>query len=148
MWSLTMEAKQYFMSAPLSKNAVFAFQISCELLHLARFMEKLVDGQSSSLTKGSVYHIKRVYIQPFTTQKFNVSWKYLVSFIFADTAFLLKVHSFIVCCNAAALPMYRLLFYHSATQRTALKFTSLQYCTAVVGAETEIQPLQLTAMQL
>ena len=38
--------------------------------------------------------------------------------------------AFIVCCNAAALPMYRLLIYHSATQRTALKFTSLQYRTA------------------
>ena len=29
-----------------------------------------------------------------------------------------------------------------------LKFTSLQYCNAVVGVETEIQPLQLTATQM
>ncbi len=37
--------------------------------------------------------------------------------------------AFILCCNAAALPKYRLLIYRSLTQCTAphLKFTSLQY---------------------
>ena len=40
--------------------------------------------------------------------------------------------------------------YLPAAQRNALllKFTSLYYHNAVVGAETEIQPLQLTTMQL
>ncbi len=50
--------------------------------------------------------------------------------------------SFIVFCNAAAVPMYQLRIY-----RTSIQFISLQYCNAVVKAEMEIQPLQLTAMQ-
>ena len=29
--------------------------------------EKLADDQCSSITKGSIYHIKRMYIHPFTT---------------------------------------------------------------------------------
>ncbi len=52
-------------SAPPSKNAVSAFQISCELLSFT--MKKLADDQRSSITKGSIYHIKHMYIQPFTT---------------------------------------------------------------------------------
>ncbi len=61
--------------------------------YLERFMKKLADDQCSSITKGSIYHIKPMYIQPFTTvmddQKLHVEWKYLLFFIFADTAFLL-----------------------------------------------------------
>ncbi len=30
-------------------------------------MKKLADDQFSSITKGSIYHIKRMYIEPFTT---------------------------------------------------------------------------------
>ena len=61
----------------------------------------------------------------------------------------LKVHSYIVCCNAAVVPMYRLLIYTAAQCNTLhLTFTSLQYRNAVVGAETEIQPLQLNPTQL
>ncbi len=59
--------------------------------------------------------------------------------------------AFIVYCNAAAVPMYRLLVYRSSThQRTAakLKLTLLQYRNAVVGAETAFRALQLTATQL
>ena len=57
---------------------------------------------------------------------------------------------FIVCCNAAALPRYRLLIYHSSTQHTVpqLQFTSLQYRNAVVSAETEIRPLQRKCSRL
>ncbi len=41
-------------------------------------------------------------------------------------------------------------YISTAAQRNALhlKFTSLQYRNTVVSAETEIRPLQLTAMQL
>ena len=53
----------------------------------------------------------------------------------------------IVYCNAAALAMHRLLIYCTSTQCTApqvkINLTLLQYRAAVVGAETEIQALQL-----
>ncbi len=35
--------------------------------YLERFLQKLADDQYSSITKGSIYHIKHMYIQPFTT---------------------------------------------------------------------------------
>ena len=54
-------------SAALSKNAVSAFQIPCKLLSFGRFLKKLADDQCSSLTKGSIFHIKNMYIQPSTT---------------------------------------------------------------------------------
>ncbi len=55
--------------APLSKNAVSAFQISCTLLSftLKDSWRKLGDDQCSSVTKASVYHIKHMYIQPLIT---------------------------------------------------------------------------------
>ncbi len=58
-------AIQFCNSAPLSQNAVSAYQISCKLLsfYLERFLNKFADDQGSSVIKGSVYHI---YIQPFT----------------------------------------------------------------------------------
>ncbi len=52
-----------------SKNAVsatsdFMQTASC---YLERFLKELAGDQCSSLTKGSIYHIKHMYIQPFTT---------------------------------------------------------------------------------
>ncbi len=35
--------------------------------YLGRFLKKLVDDQCSSITKGSIYHINHMYIQPFNT---------------------------------------------------------------------------------
>ncbi len=35
--------------------------------YLGRILKKLADDQCSSITKGSIYHIKPTYIQPFTT---------------------------------------------------------------------------------
>ncbi len=34
--------------------------------YLESFLKKLVDDQWSSIPKGSIYHIKHMYIQPFT----------------------------------------------------------------------------------
>ncbi len=65
---------------------------------------------------------------------------------------ILPKDAFIVYCNAAAVPMYRLLIYRRSTQCTApqvkINLTLLQYRTAVVGVETAIRALQLTATQL
>ncbi len=59
-------------SAPPSKNAVSAFQISCKLLffYLGRFLKNLADDQWSSLTKGSISHIKH-YVH---TTFYHSSW--------------------------------------------------------------------------
>ena len=35
--------------------------------YLERFLKKLADNQSSSITKGSINHINHMYIHPFTT---------------------------------------------------------------------------------
>ncbi len=35
--------------------------------YLGRFLKKLGDDQCSSITKGSIYHIRHMYIHPFTT---------------------------------------------------------------------------------
>ena len=60
---------------------------------LRNFLKKLSDDQTSSVTKGSIYYIKRMYIQPFSME---VDWlemlyfmKHLPCFIFAHTVFLL-----------------------------------------------------------
>ncbi len=51
--------------------------------------------------------------------------------------------AFIVYCNAAAVPMYRLLIYRRSTQRKVkINLTLLQYRIAVVGAETAFRALQ------
>ena len=50
-----------------SKNAISAFQISSGLLfYLGNFLKKLAEAQYSWITKGSIYHIKHMYIQLFT----------------------------------------------------------------------------------
>ncbi len=54
-------------SAPPSKNAVSAFQISCKLLSCTLEDSWRTDDQCSSITKGSIYFMKRTYIQPATT---------------------------------------------------------------------------------
>ena len=56
------------VSVPLlSKNSVSAFQISCKLLcfTLKDSRRKNIHDQSSFITKGSIYHIKHMYIQHF-----------------------------------------------------------------------------------
>ncbi len=60
-------------TAAPSKNAVSAFQISYKLLsfYLDRFLKKLADDQCSSITKGSIYHIKHMYMQLF---RMEVDW--------------------------------------------------------------------------
>ncbi len=35
--------------------------------YLERFLKKLADDHCSSITKGSIYHVKHMYVQPFTT---------------------------------------------------------------------------------
>ncbi len=44
----------------------------------------------------------------------------------------LSKRAFIVCCNTAALPRYRLLIYHSSTQRTAsqVHFLAVLQCSS------------------
>ena len=62
-------------------------------LYLRRFLKKLADDQCPSRTKGSIYSIKHISIQPFTM---GVDWPEIerlmevsICFIFAHTAFFL-----------------------------------------------------------
>ncbi len=58
---------------------------------LGKFLMWLADDQSSSITKGSIYYIKHMYIQPFSMEvdwwEICIKWKYLQCFIFVDTVF-------------------------------------------------------------
>ncbi len=37
-------------------------------LCLGKFLKKLADDQCTSITKGSIYYIKHMYIQPFSME--------------------------------------------------------------------------------
>ena len=54
-------------------NAVCAFQITYNLFPFfsGRFLKKLAEDQCSSMTEGSIYHIKHIFIQLFTMR---VDW--------------------------------------------------------------------------
>ncbi len=62
-----------YTSALQSKNAVSSFYITRRVLSfsLGKFLKWLANDQSSSITKGSIYYIKHVYIQPFSME---VDW--------------------------------------------------------------------------
>ncbi len=51
--------------------------------YLGRFLKKLADDQYSSITKGSIYNIKDMYIPPFTT----VDWPEIWSLMDVSTMF-------------------------------------------------------------
>ncbi len=59
-------------STPQSKNAVFTFQITCRVLCFVLENSWWADDHSSSITKGSIYYIKHMYIQPFSME---VDWQ-------------------------------------------------------------------------
>ncbi len=68
------EDLRVYISAPQSKNAVSTFQITCRVLFfcLGKLLKWLADDQSSSITKGSIYYINYMNIQPFSMK---VDWK-------------------------------------------------------------------------
>ncbi len=79
-------------TAPQSRNIVCAISdyIQTTFFYLGRFLKKLADDHCCSITKDSIYDINHMYKQPFTTVvDWPEVWKYLLRFIFADTAFLL-----------------------------------------------------------
>ena len=62
-----------------------------------KILQKLADDQCSPITKGSIIYIKHMYnflSWKWIDQKFDVKWKYLLSFIFTHTVFLLCSHVF------------------------------------------------------
>ncbi len=52
-------------SAPLS--ICIPDYMQSTFFYLGRFLKKLSDDQCSSITKGSIYHIKHMYIDLFIT---------------------------------------------------------------------------------
>ena len=67
--------------------------IQSTFFYFERFLKKLADDQCPPITKGSIYHIKHMCIQPFTLGvidlKFVIKWKYLLCVIVVHTVFLL-----------------------------------------------------------
>ena len=62
-------------SAPLCKNAVSAFQISCKLLPFTlEFLKKLADNHISSITKGSICYIKHVHTTFYHCSGLTRNW--------------------------------------------------------------------------
>ncbi len=44
----------------------FRLHINYTFFYLEKFLKKLADNQCPTITKGSIYHIKHMSIQPFT----------------------------------------------------------------------------------
>ena len=57
------------ISAQPSKKSLYAFSdfMQTTFFYLGKSLKKLADDQCSSITIDSIYHIKHLYIQPFTT---------------------------------------------------------------------------------
>ena len=51
---------------------------------LGKFLKKLADSQCSSITKGSIYYIKHMYIQPFSME---VDWPEIWCLMEVSTVF-------------------------------------------------------------
>ena len=48
--------------------SAFNYIMQTTFFYFERFLKKLTNDQCSSVNKGSIYCIKHVYIQPFTTE--------------------------------------------------------------------------------
>ncbi len=68
--------------------------------YLGRFLKKLADDQCSSITKGSVYHIKHIYIQPFTTV---VDWPEIWCLMEVSTMFYICRYCVFTWCGRVIL---------------------------------------------
>ena len=117
--------------------------------YLERFLKKPADDQCSCITKDSIYQIKHMYIQPFTTVvDWPEIWRFKeVStmhggwFIFADTSFVLGIHT--VQINRRPLVFIDMEITLRISGRTysqsELKATS-QYMEWKTGYKLESQP--------
>ncbi len=63
----------YIKFALLSKKRSICISdfMQSSFFYIDRFRKKLADDRCSSITKGSIYHIKHMYIQPLTRE---VDW--------------------------------------------------------------------------
>ena len=85
---------------------------------LGRFLKKLADDQGSSITKGSIYHIKHMYMQPFTV---GVNW--------LEIWCLMEVSAMFYICRYCGrvivhVPWY---LYLSSYLFVCFRFCSMQY---------------------
>ena len=92
-WSTYSFDVEYFCPTKSKCSMCIWDHTQTTLFCRGKFPKKLADDQCSSITRGSIFYIKYVYIQPF---RMGVDWpeiwclmKYLLCFIFAHTAFLL-----------------------------------------------------------
>ena len=63
----------YFSKIVPSQSCLhnYRFHANYTFFHLGKFLKKLADDQCSSITKGSIFYIKHMYIQPKTM---GVDW--------------------------------------------------------------------------
>ncbi len=78
---LMWQRNKHLNTASVSKNADF---IKATLFYHGRFLKKSADDQFSSITKGSICHIKHIYTQPFTI---GVDWPKIVCLMEVSTLF-------------------------------------------------------------
>ncbi len=50
--------------------------------YLQKLWKKLADDQCSSITKGSIYHIRHMFTQPFTTHGSGLTWKLMFKYLY------------------------------------------------------------------
>ncbi len=94
--------KPYILLHRVKSSICISNFIQTTLFYLGRFVKKLADNQFYSITKGIIYRTKHIYIHPFSMEvvwlkKFEVWGKYLLGFIFANTAILLGMSALLTC---------------------------------------------------
>ncbi len=79
---------------------------------LGKFLKKLADNQCFSITKGSIYYIKHMYIQPFNTE---VDW--------AEICHLKEVSTMFSICRYCIFTLWKRTL-HASTLYLPLEFLS------------------------
>ncbi len=92
---LIVKLQEIYPAPPNKKRSICISDFKqTTFFYLERYLKKLADDQFSSMPKSSIYHTKHIYIQPFypssgLIRNLTFNLKYLLCYIFADTAFLL-----------------------------------------------------------
>ena len=90
----------------------FRFHTNYFFFNLERFLKKLADGRCSSITKGSICHVKHVYIQPFTTV---VDWP--------EIACLMEVSTMFYICRYCVFTWWGRFIKHPIWNNTLWNYT-------------------------
>ncbi len=109
------------------------------VFYLGRFLKKLADDQCSSITKGSIYHIKHnvhtaSYHSSGLTRNFMFNGSIYFMFMFADTAFLLGAAD----QTNLGVPSLNASEFKSMTSPFSYSYTQGPICVPVPWTEERI----------